>query len=146
MTAVSASSPSHSHILPLRMYLVIWGALMVFTAITVGVSRIDFGAGNTFVAILVATIKASLVALYFMHLRYDNKFNLVILVTSFLFVALFLVPTLTDLTTRGDLDPEHSKVERTKPLYKEFKLRTNSWTPLSNLRHPLEFAKPTTSP
>lgn len=93
------------HVLPISVYLGIWGSLVVLTVITVAVSRFDFGSMNTVIAMLVATIKASLVALYFMHLRYDNKFNLIILVASLLFVSIFFTPTLTDLATRGALDP-----------------------------------------
>jgi cytochrome c oxidase subunit 4 len=93
------------HILPLSTYLGVWGALVVLTIITVAVSRFDFGSANTVVAMIVATIKASLVALIFMHLFYDNKLNLVILAASFLFVAIFFTPTLIDLGTRGMIDP-----------------------------------------
>lgn len=111
MTATPVSldkQPQHHdgvHITPLRTYLLVWGSLMVLTGITVAVSLVDFGSANLFVAILIASVKAALVALYFMHLRHDNKFNLVILVTSLLFVALFLFPTVTEVMTRGDLDP-----------------------------------------
>jgi cytochrome c oxidase subunit 4 len=93
------------HVLPLSVYFGVWGALVVLTAFTVIVSRFDFGSANTVVAMVVATIKATLVALFFMHLLYDNKLNLVILMTSFLFVAVFFTPTLIDLATRGMLDP-----------------------------------------
>ena len=93
------------HITPLSIYLGVWGALVVLTAFTVIVSRFDFGSANTIVAMIVATIKATLVALFFMHLLYDNKLNLVILMASFLFVAVFFTPTLIDLATRGMIDP-----------------------------------------
>jgi cytochrome c oxidase subunit 4 len=93
------------HITPLPIYLGVWGALVVLTAFTVIVSRFDFGSANTIVAMIVATIKATLVALFFMHLLYDNKLNLVILMASFLFVAVFFTPTLIDLATRGMIDP-----------------------------------------
>lgn len=93
------------HVLPISVYLGVWGALVVLTAITVGVSRLDFGAGNTVVAMIIATIKASLVGLYFMHLRYDKKFNAVVFLAGLLFVSIFFFPTLIDVTSRGDLDP-----------------------------------------
>ena len=82
-----------------------WAALVVLTAFTVIVSRFDFGSANTIVAMLVATVKATLVALFFMHLLYDDKFNLVILLTSLLFVAIFFSPVLIDLGSRGMIDP-----------------------------------------
>ena len=93
------------HVLPLSVYFGVFGCLMVLTAITIGVSRFDFGSMNTVVALVVATIKGSLVALYFMHLRYDNKFNLIVLLSGILFLTIFLVPTLTDVTTRGKIEP-----------------------------------------
>lgn len=60
------------HILPFAVYLRVFIALIVLTAITVGVTRFDFGAMNMVVAMGIASIKAGLVALYFMHLRYEN--------------------------------------------------------------------------
>ncbi len=93
------------HVLPLQVYLGVWAALVVLTILTVAVSRFDFGSANTFVALFVATIKGSLVALFFMHLRYDNKLYLIILLASLLFVSIFFTPTLIDLHTRDALDP-----------------------------------------
>ncbi len=98
------------HVLPLSVYLGVWAALVLLTAFTVAVSRFDFGTANTFVALLVATVKGSLVALYFMHLRYDNKLNLIILISSLMFVSIFFTPTLIDLGTRGAIDPIKDRV------------------------------------
>lgn len=107
-TTAQAQEHGHDdepHVLPLRVYLGVWGALMVFTVITVTVAQFDFGSWNTLVALLIATIKASLVAMYFMHLRYDNKFNVIVLLAGLLFVSIFFTPTLIDITTRGAIDP-----------------------------------------
>jgi len=109
------------HILPLSTYLGVWGALVVLTAFTVAVSRFDFGSANTIVAMIVATIKATLVALFFMHLLYDNKLNLVILMASFLFVAIFFTPTLIDLSSRGMLDSI-----KTREGYKQMNLNSSA--------------------
>ena len=65
--------------------------------------------------------EATLVALFFMHLLYDNKLNLVILVASFLFVAIFFTPTLIDLGTRGMLDPI-----KTRDGYKQMNLKPST--------------------
>lgn len=59
--------------------------------VTVAVSYVDLGPANTFVAILVATMKAGLVAAFFMHLRYDHPFNAIIFVMSFLFLGLLMI-------------------------------------------------------
>jgi cytochrome c oxidase subunit 4 len=93
------------HVLPLGIYIGVWLALVVLTGVTVAASRFDFGGANTVVALVIATIKGSLVALFFMHLYYDNKLNLIILVTSLLFVSIFFTPVLIDLNTRDILDP-----------------------------------------
>jgi cytochrome c oxidase subunit IV len=98
------------HVLPISFYLAVWGALVVLTAITVFVAHFDFGSMNTVIAMLVATIKASLVAMFFMHLRWDNKLNLVILLGSMMLVAIFFYPTLTDLTSRGLMDSLRNQI------------------------------------
>ena len=61
-------------------------ALLVLTFLTVAVSWIDFGALNLWIALLIAAAKATLVVLYFMHLRYEKPFNAVVLICALLFV------------------------------------------------------------
>jgi cytochrome c oxidase subunit IV len=92
----------HPHVLPLRTYLLTWGALLVFTVITVGASYLDLGhAGNLFVALAIATTKALLVAAIFMHLRYDLRFHSVILGSSLIFLTIFISFTMFDTQARG---------------------------------------------
>jgi caa(3)-type oxidase subunit IV len=91
------------HILSKSMALKIWGTLMVLTFITVAVAQIDLGPWNFFVAMLVASIKASLVCMFFMGLKYDHRENTVIFCTSFIFLAIFMILTFGDLLTRGDV-------------------------------------------
>jgi caa(3)-type oxidase subunit IV len=91
------------HIFPVKSAFIVWGALMVLTIITVVVARFDLGMANFAVAMLVATIKAMLVLLYFMGLKYDHKENAVIFGASILFVAIFMILTFTDLLSRGDV-------------------------------------------
>lgn len=93
----------HHHIVPNSTALTIGIALLVFTAITVWVAGIDLGRLNFVVAFLVASIKGTLVALFFMNLKYDRRENGVIFATSFLFLAIFIVLTGTDLFFRGDV-------------------------------------------
>jgi len=83
-------------------------ALLILTIITVAVSRVDFGNANTVVAILIASIKGSLVALFFMHLRHD-KLNAVIFVFGLFFLAVFLIWTLFDISTRRTVLPSNLK-------------------------------------
>jgi cytochrome c oxidase subunit IV len=60
------------------------------------VTWVDLGPWNLVVALSIATLKAALVALYFMHLRYDHPFNGLALVAALVFLAIFLVFTLMD--------------------------------------------------
>jgi cytochrome c oxidase subunit 4 len=102
------------HVTPMPVYFAVFGALMVLTGITVWVAQFDFGAANTLVAMLVATIKASLVALIFMHLLYEERLNSVAFGFGLIFVALFFIFTLADVLTRGFIDPiqEHGVIEQ----------------------------------
>ena len=93
------------HILPLKLYLGIAGALFVLTVVTVAAAEFDFGSFNLFIALLIATVKGTLVALYFMHLRYDNKLYVTLLVMSFVFLGIFIGITMLDTMFRGEIDP-----------------------------------------
>jgi len=91
------------HIVPVKFLTLICCILLVFTVITVWVSRYDFAEINIselniIVALLVATIKATLVGLYFMHLRWDRPIIGFIFVGSILLVVLFVGMALTDST------------------------------------------------
>ncbi len=104
-----SESKGHVHIVPPRILLGVWAALLVLTVLTVAVTRVDLGALNVWVALGIATVKAILVALFFMHLRYDKPFNSVVLVSSIFFLALFLGLALLDtLHYRADLIPSYA--------------------------------------
>ncbi|MCP4686114.1 MAG: oxidase [bacterium] len=92
------------HILPLQTYLGIGSALLILTVVTVWVATIDLGPINLLVAMIIAAAKASLVALFFMHLKYDNKLYAVILLGALLFLAAFVVFTMFDTMDRGIID------------------------------------------
>jgi len=106
---MATDAKAQHHILPLRLYFTVAGALMVLTALTVYVAQFHFGPYNLVVAMLVAATKASLVALFFMHLKYDNKVYLVSFITAIVLLAVFIVLTMFDTMTRGDVDPEKSE-------------------------------------
>ena len=83
---------THIHVVSLKLLAIIFVILMVLTAITYAVTAIDLGyQGNLLVAVAIAVIKSILVCLYFMHLRWDNPFNTLCLVTAIVFVGLFIV-------------------------------------------------------
>jgi cytochrome c oxidase subunit 4 len=86
-----------SHVLPVHMLVGVLFTLLLLTIATVSVTSFDLGQqGNLIVAMLVATIKAGLVVAFFMHLAWDNKFHLILFLTSVLFVILFLSVSVTD--------------------------------------------------
>lgn len=93
----------HHHVLSDKAALSVGVVLLALTAITVAVARIDLGPLNFIAAFLVASIKGTLVALFFMNLKYDRKENAVIFGTSFVFVAIFIVLTATDVFFRGNV-------------------------------------------
>ncbi len=79
-----------------RVYLVIFAALLVLNGITVWAARHDFGALNTPVALAIAVGKATLVVLYFMHVKYSSRLTKLVVVTAVGFLALLIVGTLHD--------------------------------------------------
>jgi cytochrome c oxidase subunit 4 len=85
------------HVVSARILVGVWAALVILTAATVLATRVDFGAGgNLWIAMGIATVKASLVLLYFMHLRYDHPVNAIVFIFALFFVALFIGASLAD--------------------------------------------------
>jgi len=84
------------HVVPLRLLVGVLVALLVLTVVTVAVTWVDLGPLNLVVALVIALIKASLVGLYFMHLRWDRPFNAIVLITSLALVVLFVAFALID--------------------------------------------------
>lgn len=100
---------AHAHpITSPRVYAGVLAALLALTVITVTAAGIDFGPYNTVIALVIATIKASLVALFFMHLRHD-KFDAVVFLGGVLFLAIFLIFTLFDINSRSAILPSNLK-------------------------------------
>lgn len=90
-----------SHTVPRSLYFAIFGALMVLTAITVAVAFVDLGFLNIVVAMSIAVIKALLVVLYFMHLRYGHRLTWVFAGAGFFWLAILLSLTVSDYFSRG---------------------------------------------
>lgn len=80
----------HAHVVPLWFLSTIFVALLFLTWVTVAAINVDLGAANIWIAVGIAAVKAILVAMYFMHLRWDDPFNSVILIGSIVFLALML--------------------------------------------------------
>lgn len=94
----------HVHVHPASTYYKVFGALVALTLLTVAVAQVHLGEWNFFVAVLIATIKASLVAMFFMHLKDDNRFNVLIFIGSLVFMGVFFVYTMNDTEYRGQWD------------------------------------------
>jgi cytochrome c oxidase subunit 4 len=98
----------HAHVSSVPFYVAVFLGLLMLTGMTVGQSYVDLGKLNIVIVILIATMKASLVVTFFMHLRWDNKFNALIFVSTIFFIGVFFAYTLNDTDRRGDLDPDQN--------------------------------------
>jgi cytochrome c oxidase subunit IV len=96
----------HAHISAVGFYVFILVTLMTLTILTVAVSYVHLGRLNLIVAVVIASIKAGLVVTFFMHLKYDNKFNALILVVSLLFIGVFFAYVMNDTEHRAEIDNE----------------------------------------
>jgi len=95
------------HIIPLSTYFKVFGALMALTVLTVVTAQIDLGGwANIILAMFIATTKATLVLMFFMHLYYDNKTNLIFFLGSVLFLVIFIAFTLIDIDYRDKIYKE----------------------------------------
>ena len=88
------------HIVSKKTYYTIFSALMVGTALTVGAAFINLHNFNIVVALLIAGVKASLVILFFMHVKFSSKLTKLWVSLGFIWLALMLAITLTDYFTR----------------------------------------------
>ena len=91
---------THSHIAPVSMYLTIFFALMAGTAITVAVAYVDMGFFNTAAALGIAVTKATLVVLYFMHVRWASRLTWLVIAASVFWLLLMFSIGMTDYLSR----------------------------------------------
>jgi cytochrome c oxidase subunit 4 len=88
-------------IVPSKLYVGIWITLLCLTVITAGVSFIDLGPLNTVVALVIATFKALLVVLFFMHVKYaSEKLSKMVVVAAVFWLLLLLMLSMADYVTR----------------------------------------------
>lgn len=98
------------HIIPAKIYIRTLVALVILTIITVAVSRVDLGSNlNIIVAMIVAGIKATIVSMFFMGLRYDRPLNSVVYLCGIAFLMFLFVLSFVDLMTRDEIDPQKSR-------------------------------------
>jgi cytochrome c oxidase subunit 4 len=98
----------HAHISSVPFYIAVFLGLLFLTGMTVGQSYVDLGKLNIVLVILIATLKASLVVTFFMHLKWDNKFNALVFLSTIFFIGVFFAYTMNDTDRRGDLDPDQN--------------------------------------
>jgi len=107
-TAASQAHGAGRHI-PLSWLLGVWALLLILTALTVVASRVDLGALNIWIALGIATLKAVLVLLIFMHMLYERPINFIVLGTALLFVFLFISVVLLDTSAyHHELIPDYA--------------------------------------
>jgi cytochrome c oxidase subunit 4 len=88
------------HIVPPKVYVGIFLSLMVLTAATVAAAYVNLGPFNIVIALAIASVKATLVVLYFMHARYSPKRTQLVIVCAVFWLAIMLALTLSDYVTR----------------------------------------------
>jgi cytochrome c oxidase subunit IV len=89
------------HIVPRKIYFAVFGALIVLTATTTAISFLDLGPWNTVVALGIAFVKATLVVLFFMHVKYSPRLTQVTIAGGLFWLAIMIALTLSDFMTRG---------------------------------------------
>ena len=91
------------HVLPLRTYFAVFGALLVLTGLTTAVAYVDMGILNTPVALTIASAKCLIVILWFMHVRYSSRLIQLFAVSGFAWLLILFAFLLSDTLTRGNL-------------------------------------------
>jgi len=92
---------SSGHVAPRSMYYTVFAALIVGTALTVAASRVDMGPLNNVVMLLIACTKATLVILYFMHVRWSTRLTWVVVMAGFFWLLILFGLGMSDFLTRG---------------------------------------------
>jgi cytochrome c oxidase subunit 4 len=94
---------SSQHVMPVRTNVTIFVILLVLLFATVGAAYLPLGALHVPIAMTIATAKAVLIVLFFMHLLHSHRFMMIVLVASFFWLAIMVALTLNDYLTRGVL-------------------------------------------
>lgn len=88
------------HVVPAKTYAAVWATLMVMTLVTTMVAFVDLGRFNAVVALVIATFKASLVVLFFMHAKYTPRLMRVVITCGLFWLALLLAFSMVDYLSR----------------------------------------------
>jgi cytochrome c oxidase subunit 4 len=93
------------HVTPLKVYIGVFLALMALTTVTIIVAYVDLGEINKVVALGIATFKATLVVLYFMHVKHASRLTKLIVLSGLFFLLILLLLTMVDYGSRGWVNP-----------------------------------------
>ena len=101
--ALNENNPEHleHHIVTPAQYMLVFGTLLVFTGITVGAAYVELGVFNPIVALAIATFKAVVVILFFMHVKYQSRLVKVTVAAGFFTFIVLITMTLTDYMSRA---------------------------------------------
>src|SRR5436305_15133143 len=97
---MAAHTDTTHHIVPLKVYFAVFIALIIGTIVTTAVAYVDLGQFNVVVALVVAVCKATLVVLFFMHVKYSPTLTKLVVISGIFWLIILLTLTETDLLTR----------------------------------------------
>jgi cytochrome c oxidase subunit IV len=101
----------HPHIMPVKVLVAVYVALVILTVLTVAITKVSFGNFNVGVALGIAVLKAALVILYFMHVKYDAPFTGLIVIVALMFVGVFIWFAMQDTSEyKVNYDPPGTRV------------------------------------
>ena len=90
----------------LKVYFLVFFALVIGTILTYEVAKIDLGLWNPIIALIIACTKATLVVLFFMHVRYSSKLTMLTVSIGFFWLLIMIALDLSDYVTRGLVKPQ----------------------------------------
>ena len=93
------------HVVPVRVYVGVFVTLLVMTAATTAIASVDLGPWNTVAALAIAFFKATLVVLFFMHVKYSPTLTKIVIAGGIFWLAILLALTFSDFATRGWIPP-----------------------------------------
>lgn len=94
-------SSGGNHIVSPKIYVTIWLILLLFTGLTVWAAFQNFGVGNPIIALAIAVTKATLVVLFFMHVKYSPKMIALVIGCGLFFLSILMVLTCADYFSRA---------------------------------------------
>ncbi len=100
--ATAKIEPAHSTIVSLPVLVITWVVLCGLASLSAFLGTIDLHGFSTLASVVIASVMAIIAALYFMHLRYDSPFYIIMLILTLIFITIFISFSLTDTTAYKD--------------------------------------------